>query len=396
MAAHPETAARLVYLDNLKWVLIAGIIAYHAAVAYGAAGTFGFYYELTLSPLAKTVFTAPGVVGMLFALETFMLVAGLLTPRALARKGTGKFLRDRLLRLGLPFVATVVLLTPGLGWVTAEVTSFPTTFPEILQWQLQHLYSMQMWFVGVLLIFTVCYASWRWFRPAREFGGELLQMRHLLAAAALIAALSFLVWFVFPLGSLQPLDPHFWEWPQLAVPFAVGVLAGERGWLAQRPSARIRRACWLAPLPALGAFAWLYAAYRSSQPPYVSFSEGWHWQAAVLAVAWGVVAVGWSLAMIDLFRQVGTWSGRLVRALSRDSYAAFFLQFPVLTALELALMRFAWPGEVKLALVAPAAIVLSFGLAWAVRSAARLRAPTVQTSRAPVSQAARTPSRLPL
>lgn len=81
------------------------------------------------------------------------------------------------------------------------------------------------------------------------------------------------------------------------------------------------------------------------------------------------MAVGASLALVDLFRQVGTWHGRLPRALSRDSYGAFFLQMPVLIALELGLRRFAWPGEVKLALTVPAGIAICFALAWAVRRA---------------------------
>lgn len=367
MAADRATSARLVYLDNLKWVLIAGIIAYHTANAYGALGAW-IYTEPSLSPLAQTPFSAPAIVGILFALETFMLVAGLLTPASLTRKGTSGFLRDRLLRLGGPLLATVGLVTPAVIWLILEVIGYPASLPGILQWQLQHLEPGPMWFVGVLLIFTMCYAGWRWIRPARKTEPTPLRMRHLVFAAGLMAALTFLVWLPFPLNSVQPLEIHLWEWPQLTIPFAMGVLAGERGWLARRPSALIRRACWLAPLPALAIFVWMFMAYRSSQPPYISSSiQGWHWQAGVLAMVWSVVAVGFSLAMIDLFRQVATWSGRLVRSLSRDSYAAFFLQYPVLTVLELGLRRFAWPGEVKVALVAPAGIVISFALAWAVR-----------------------------
>ena len=377
MAADRATGARLVYLDNLKWVLIAGIIGYHAAVAYGALGAW-IYTEPSLSPLAQIVFSAPVVVGILFALETFMLVAGLLTPPSLVRKGTGRFLRDRLLRLGGPLLATVVVVTPAIVWLIVEVLGYPMTLPDILKWQLQHLEPGPMWFVGALLFFTICYAGWRWIRPARKTAATPLQFRHLLVAAALMAVLTFLVWLAFPLASVQPLQLHLWEWPQLAVPFAIGVLAGERGWLVRRPSALIRRTCWLAPLPALAIFVWLFVTYRSSQPPYVSFAGGFRWQAAVLAVVWSVVAVGFSLAVVDLFRQIGTWSGRLFRALSRDSYGAFFFQYPVLTVLALGLRRFAWPGEVKLAIVASAGIALCFGLAWAVRRAVRRRIPAEQ------------------
>jgi glucans biosynthesis protein C len=365
---------RLAYLDNLKWVLIALIIATHAATAYGAVGAW-FYVEPTLSPIGQALLSAPSEAGILFGLETFMLVAGLLTAPALARKGPGTFLRDRVLRLGLPFVAAVAVVTPAVYWLILEVIGRPATLLAILQWQLHNFDPGPMWFVAVLLIFTACYVGWRWIRPARKTEPRPLQMRHLLIAAALIGPLSFMVWLVFPLGSVQPFELQLWEWPQLAVTFALGVLAGERGWLAHRPSAPIRRTCWLAPLPALGVVAWMLVAYRSTQPPYISsLIQGWHWQAAVLAVVWGVAAVGWSLAMVDLFRQFGTWSGRLFRALGRDSYAAYFLQTPVLVALELSLRvvgwpgrGLGWPGEVKVAISAPAGIAISFALAWAIR-----------------------------
>lgn len=376
MAAYPATAARLAYLDNLKWVLVAGIIAYHAGVAYGAIGGW-IYTEPSLSPIAQIVLSAPVEVGILFALGTFMLVAGMLTPAALARKGFGRFLRDRLLRLGLPLLATMVVVTPAVLWLIVEVTGYPATMPGIMQWQLQHLDPGPMWFVGVLLLFTLCYAGWRWMRPATKTEATPLRMRHLVFAATLIAALTFLVRLRFPIGSSQPLGPHLWLWPQLAVLFAVGVLAGERGWLAERPSPLIRRACWLAPLPALAVLAGMLAVFGIGSST-VAPAGGWHWQAALLACVEGVVAVGFSLALIDLFRQVVSWSGRIVSALGRDSYAAFFLQYPVLVVLELGLRRFAWPGEVKVALVAPAGIAICFGLAWAIRhgvGAARTRQP---------------------
>ena len=49
----------------------------------------------------------------------------------------------------------------------------------------------------------------------------------------------------------------------------------------------------------------------------VAFGAGSHWQPAVLALVWSVVALGFSLAVIDLFRQAGGWSDRRVRALGR-------------------------------------------------------------------------------
>ncbi|HXZ99093.1 MAG TPA: acyltransferase family protein [Candidatus Binatia bacterium] len=378
MAGQPGASARLSHLDNLKWVLIAGVIVSHAATAYGAIGSWP-YVEPSLGSVTKAIVSVLTEAGDLFALGTFMLVAGLLTPMSFVRKGSAKFLRDRLLRLGAPVVVAVVVVYPLVVWMIVAVTGYPLTLSAFVQWQLRWLVPGPMWFMAVLLLFTLGYAVWRWARPPREPRDEAFQMRHLLLAAALIAVLSFAIRLAFPVGSFQPLDAHLWQWPQLAVLFAMGVLAGERGWLARRPSRLIRRACWVAAPVTVGVLFAIVAVSgsdMSSGSGMALFAGGWHWQAAAAAAAEGVVAVAGSLAMIDLFRQIGAWSGRLVRALGRASYGAYFLQLPVLTTLELALWRFRWPGEVKLALTAPAGIVISFTLAWAARrtrSAARGR-----------------------
>ena len=367
MEADHGRPERVPHLDNLKWVLVAGVILAHAAMAYGAVGSGAwFYVEPSLSSLTQVVLKALIGVGLLFALGTFCLVAGLLTPPALARKGDGPYLRGRLLRLGIPVLAYLVLVTPAIEWLVAETAGPPETVGAVLRHQLGQLDTGPLWFAVVLLLFTACYVGWRRVQPARGPGAGPLRLRHLMVAAGLVAALSFLIRLAYPMGSYQPVVTHLWLLPQLAVLFALGLVARERGWLAGRPSPLLRRVCWLAPLVALAVLEGTLVATGSVQPPY---QGGWHWQAAVMAGVEGVVAVGVSLALFDLFQRAGRWRGKLAGALSRDSYFAYFLQAPVLVVLELALSRLAWPGEVKLALTAAVGVAACFALAWAVRYA---------------------------
>lgn len=51
----------------------------------------------------------------LLVIPLLFLVAGLLPPPSLERKGTGRFVRDRWQRLGVPFAVFALLLWPGLG-----------------------------------------------------------------------------------------------------------------------------------------------------------------------------------------------------------------------------------------------------------------------------------------
>ena len=343
----------------------------HAATAYGAIGAW-VYVEPSLSPLTKAMLSVLTEFGDLFALGTFMLVAGFLTPTSLVRKGSARFVGDRLLRLGAPVLLTVLVVTPLVVWMIVAATGYPLTLAAYVSYQLGWLDPVQMWFPAVLLIFTLCYAAWRRMRPASGSRSEALRMRHLIVAAVLIAGLTFVIRLGFPVGSQQPLELHLWQWPQLAVLFAVGVVARERGWLEASPSRLIRRVSWLAvvvTVPVLFAIVAVSGSDVTSGSGMSAYSGGWHWQAALAAGAEGVVSVAGTLTVIELFRRFATWSGRLPRTLGRDSYMAFFLQLPVLVALELALRPLAWPGEVKLGLTAPAAIAICFTTAWAIRRA---------------------------
>ena len=103
-------AGRRPYLDNLKVVLIAAIIAIHGVLGYSTfeAWTYSPVRETTLSPVSEVAFFVLAGPFGLFLIALLFLVAGLLTTGSLARKGPARFARDRLLRLGVPFAVFVL------------------------------------------------------------------------------------------------------------------------------------------------------------------------------------------------------------------------------------------------------------------------------------------------
>ena len=108
---------RLAYLDNLKVLLVVGVIAVHTAIIYGVDGSF--YLEdydsmVDVSVGLLTIFTG---VGFLFGLGAFFLIAGRLSGPSLDRKGPRRFVRDRLLRLGIPVLFYVALIAPVMEYV---------------------------------------------------------------------------------------------------------------------------------------------------------------------------------------------------------------------------------------------------------------------------------------
>lgn len=115
-AAEQWAPKRRLYVDNLKVILIAGVIAGHAIASYSDEDFWPYaeMKEVTLSGATQLLLYAVVAPATLLMIPLLFLVAGLLTPSSVDRKGPGPFARDRLLRLGVPFTAYVLLLQPLL------------------------------------------------------------------------------------------------------------------------------------------------------------------------------------------------------------------------------------------------------------------------------------------
>lgn len=363
-AAEPPQAARArrAYLDNLKVVLVASVILGHAFITYADLGSWAYR-----EPSASTGFNVVAAVvvslGSLFAMGLFFLIAGLLTPGPVARKGPAAFLRDRALRLGAPFVAYLALF-PIIVWAGGRGE-------HPLAWyareQLRRWDPGPLWFVAVLFGYSAVYAAWRTARPAPS-ASRGLPARLLPLLAAAIAAGSLLVRTLFPIDSYQIFAAHVWQWPQCIALFVLGVTAAERGWLAP-VTARQRRSCGLVALTA--TLALLGAMATSTN--FDAFAGGMTWQAALTAASEGLISVGLSVWLLGTFQARCDHVGRIGRALARAAFGAYVLQAPVLVTVALLARVLPISPELKFLIVAPSAIAASFGLSWVLTRAPGIR-----------------------
>lgn len=361
-----EARARLAYLDRLKVGLIAGIIAAHAFNSYSEFGSWAYQpvQEVSLSSTTEAIFAVVTSIGALFLMGLFFLISGLLTPAALERKGVRRFVVDRLLRLGVPFALFTLLLWPltiyairepflhrgSYWWWFIHADGFPDNGP--------------LWFIGVLLIYSLGYAGWQAWRPdGPDKGGEgsvPLRAGVLVGLGGAIAVATFLVRLEFPANSAQAVNLHLWEWPQCLGMFALGVVAARRGWLMP-VSDRLRRGCGVA---ALIAVVLLPVLIFTSEPLGLDeevYFGGFGWPAAATAVVEGALTVGACVWVLGFAQRRLDRPGR--PALARSAYTAFLVQGPVLIGLALALRPVPVPAEVKAVVLAVTGVAGSFALA---------------------------------
>jgi glucan biosynthesis protein C len=219
----------VVYLDWLKFLVVYGIVVYHACLpfAYGAwlLGSRDRSAVLT----AFTGFTFPWGIPLLF------LLSGAGAYFGLRSKTAGAFLRRRFLRLGLPLVAGIVVLSPMQAYVTNGIA--PKTFGGMLAFYPQFLSSMtfawtprwlaiygyHLWFLGYLLaISALSLPLLEWLRgeSGRRWVGRLATLSQRRGGILVFAAPLLLFQVI-----LRASFPDYQDWADVAA-YATVFLAG--------------------------------------------------------------------------------------------------------------------------------------------------------------------------
>ena len=374
-------AHRSLYVDNVKVLLIAAIIVGHAFGSYTSTELFAYadVRETTLYPVTEAVLIAGLVAVGLFMIPLLFLLAGLLTPGSLDRKGAGAFTRDRLWRLGVPFAAYSFLLWPALLYALYRPlgNAGGSYWQELIGTSEEGLDTGYLWFVGDLLLFSLVYAAWAAFRrslPSRPHRGARegrpsraagIRFGHLLALAVVVGVSTFSVRLVFPFDSQKWVDLNLYQWPECIALFALGVVTAPQWWLHGIPD-RLRRQCRAATLVSAAAFLAVLAVVGvGGALDETSWRGGWQWPALVFAVGGSALAVFEAVWLLAEAQRHLDRPLRWVRpSVSRSAYGAFIVQGLFLIGLAVALRGIPAPAEVKAVVVALGSVLGSFGLAW--------------------------------
>ena len=351
---------RLVYLDRLRSALTALVVLHHCAIIYGASGGW-FYHELsfssTPSSLLLTLFCATN---QAWFMGLFFLLAAYFTPASLERKGYAGFWRDRLLRLGVPLAAFILILGP-LTAAMVEAATGAGFWPCIRWlWQHQRIINGPLWFTEALLIFAALYCLLRrLFGPAlthTERTPRLLPHFALWVASAVAVGLAaFLLRLVTPVGeNYFGLQLGFFA--SYIFLFAFGILAWRSVWLEQIT----RRRLWPVILCAVLFWPLLPAALMlgAKAGGKLGFAGGWNMQAFIYAlweplVAWGAIA-----AVLILFRRFANRGSVICDWIDRRAYGVFILHPPILTGVALLLRGWQVAPLAKFALVGALSLLL--------------------------------------
>ncbi len=352
------------WADNLKVVLVVGVIIAHTIMAWTGVGNWVFTEDPVREPLLSLLILV-SVIGALFGMPLFFLIAGLFTVSSFERKGLRGFLLDRLIRLGVPLLFFIVFLAPFVEYADPENAGWQGGFADFT-WQVVWWAWPDppawgpTWFLAVLLLFSAVYAIARTLAPRREAGRRPLRMSFLAAVAIAVALASYLVRIEAPIGD-EPFRLALPQAPGWIAGFALGVVGAESGWFDPVDPLLARRARHLA-WGTVTAFTLVLTVAMSAGEPVELFAGEGTWQSLLTAVLEGFLIVSMPLWLIDLFRRRWNHQGRLLREASRAAFAAFVLHQVVLVGLVLVTHELPWPPEADFVLVSLLGVAGSFGL----------------------------------
>ncbi len=382
---------RLIYLDNLRTLLITGVVVTHLIITYG--NNLARWYYMEAGPtvaLVDILLLFLGIIGVGFSMGLFFFIAGYFTTASYDRKGTGQFLVDRLKRLGIPWLFLELTLVPILnyivdvhGGVNCSGGLYDCTYQGSL-WNYLALYPRNQgsisdgpdWFLEALLIFSIGYVLWRLVtrlitvRPI-DIGDRrsVLPGNWAIALFAfIIGACTFIIRFWAPVFVyFPPWSLEFGHFPQYIALFAAGTWVYRRNLLTTFTDRQAHVWHWVALgcVVVFPVILWWVGALSGTINPQVA--GGVTWMSLVYSLWEGFLCVSMVITFITWYRRSFNHQTMIGRAMSESAFAVYLFHPAVLVPLALVLSGIQMNLSLKFLLVTPVAVALCYLVVYALR-----------------------------
>jgi surface polysaccharide O-acyltransferase-like enzyme len=339
-AAAVRESKRLLFLDNLRIVLMCGVLVNHLNDTYGAVGAWEYHDPVT-NLLTATILTILNGILMACGMGLFFLLAGYFTPGSYDRKGPRAFVQGRLVRLGIPLLLYDLLIQPLVVYLAAGLPGSYWSFYGTFLLQTRGIIGV-VWFLAVLLVFDLLYAAWRMLirhhRSASATGGIFPSSSAIVGFICALGLVTFVVRIWWPAGWTLQLLPglKIGYLPQYASLYILGLVAYRRNWFFTLTSRMARNWSLIAGLSTLifGGLAFSSmmqetGAAGTHQASY-AIAGGFNWLALSYALWESFLVVGVSMGLLVLLRERWNQQGRLAKELAADVYTVYLIHAPVL------------------------------------------------------------------
>lgn len=371
--AAPKARSRNVSLDRARTFLTLVVLLHHAVIPYT-------YFGHT-DPASWIGFDVVVLATDSFFMAMFFFLSGLFTWPGIARKAPSVFLRDRLLRLGLPFAIAAFTVIPIAYYAIALRAEPELTFAAfwwktitVGPWP-----SGPIWFVWVLLAFDLTASLLYRVSAHLVDPGNRISLRGfdqpfvfwlLLAAVSVIVYVPSLLyfggsrWFEFGPFSVQA-SRILLYFAYFFLGVSVGAANFDRGILSgdgQLPKSR-----WTWVVATLVPYCMMWVMIYVKREVLGNPDPQPHWYQAVYGTFFVLFSASILLAILAFFLHQKSPGPNLLDRMQADAYGMFLVHYPIALWIQYALFDYTLPAIVKATIGFVLTVILSWGLTAALR-----------------------------
>ena len=324
---------RLLYIDNLRLLVIVLVVSIHLAVTVSGFGSWYFVYGTHLDTLSALWFAFYQSFTQGYFLGLLFMISGYFVAGSYDRKGFKGFAGDRFKRLVIPTLIFMIAITPFIEII--ELGSKPTGFNLIgfLSG------TGPMWFAAALFGFCLIYGLVRLtsLRSASAFSSKRLELTSgmMVSLILFIAVFAFLIRIIQPIGT-SILNFQLCYFSSYIVLFIVGIIAYRNNWFAKISYRAGKR--WVIGAIGLGFLVFfVLAAVVTATGTTTALDGGLTWQSATYSVWESSVAVLMSFGLIAVFREKFNRQSKLVKKLSDNLFAVYMFHAMIIIPVALLL-----------------------------------------------------------
>jgi glucans biosynthesis protein C len=353
-------AKRIIYVDVIKVFLTCMVVAHHAGQAYGPTGGVWVVKDSASADwLGKFFF-----INASYMMGLYFFISGYFMMFSLGRKSNLSFIKDRLLRLGIPLLVFTFLVFLPFNYSGAA----PGTrlFPFFLDTYFNQspIATGHLWFVASLLVYSIIYVLIFRRRPKNidvTNTPKPFRFGYILIYVVLLTIISSWVRLSYPIDTwktwLIPVEvAHL---PQYFSLFLIGTVFSHYRWLDTL------KLSW-------GFLFFLLAAGVYITNESLSYKIKDHWLAESFVEA--LLCVGISMALLTFFRHFGNRTNRLINLLSDNAYGIYLFHLLIVIALQNSILYWPANANIKFLVVTFSGILFSLGLSALLRKNKWIRA----------------------
>ncbi|MFX1574619.1 MAG: acyltransferase family protein [Promethearchaeota archaeon] len=376
-------SVRYLFLDNIKLLFTILVIFWHTMVTYVEVGWWYYKESNPVDPFSEIFFLLLSSIGGVFQssfLGLFFLLGGYFTPKSYDRKGVWSFWKERLIRLGIPLFLYIILINPIMIYTLAKIRIPPWNTLPMLQGSFIDFYFSRflswenfidfisfagpMWFLRMLLIFTVIYTLWRQITKLGSVQRKIPEQMsiprysYLLLLAIGLGGLTFIIRIFLPID-VRPLEIPWGQLIQYLMMFSIGVISVRYLWF-EKISKKHAKIWFITILISLVVIYIDFFIAIAMDVDFIDFTGGANLHAFLFALVDNIICMGVIFVLIKVFYAKFNKQGPILRNLSTSAYHMYLIHPLILVAVSLGFASLELNPIIKLAIVFPLTVILCY------------------------------------